>query len=265
MDIQTRIAQQEQESGGEISLAVRQLPDGAPITYHADRKVKTASVIKFPILVHVAMSVREGTLDWNQPLTLTDAEKVDGSGILTQLGEGLRLTLRDTCVLMNNISDNTATNMVIELVGTEAITQRMRSLGLEITSCFRKAYSPDTPASLEFGLGVTTPNEMLTLLTLIAENGIEDAVTCETILSIMSRQHYRDMIPRLLPTNWHYAGKTGGLDHVRNDVGIATSPTGDRFALALFCQKIPVNLWTADNPGILALAHLTPYLVGTKK
>lgn len=255
------ICTHEAHSGGEISLACRALPSGEPLLYHADRKVKTASVIKFPILVHVAMSVSQKTLSWDTPLILTEAEKVGGSGVLTCLTSGLTLSLRDACVLMTILSDNTATNMLIEYLGAEAINHRMRELGLAQTTLFRKSYSPDTPASLEYGFGVTTPNEMLHLLTLIAENGIEDIGACETVLEIMAQQHYRDMIPRLLPTDWRYAGKTGGLDQVRNDVGIVTTPEGHRFALALFCQQIPQVLWTADNPGIMALARLSPLLI----
>lgn len=256
-----QIRMQEANSGGEISLACRELPSGKPILYNADRKVKTASVVKFPILVHVAMSVTEGSLSWEMPLTLTEEEKVGGSGVLTALRAGLKLTLWDTCVLMTIVSDNTATNMVIEALGAEVINRRMRDLGLEQTTLFRKAYSPDTPASLEYGLGVTTPNEMLHLLTLVSENGIADASARSAILEIMEKQNYRDMLPRFLPTDWHYAGKTGGLDQVRNDVGIMTDPQGRRYALALFCQKIPKVLWTPENPGLLALANLSPLLI----
>jgi beta-lactamase class A len=255
------IAAIEKECGGTLCFAAQDLQTGETWQVHADRKCKTASVIKLPILVHVALAVREGSLSWEEILTLTDAEKVDGSGVLTPLTAGLQLTLRDVCALMIIVSDNTGTNMVLERVSIAAVNARMRALGLPVTTCFRKAYSPDTPESAEYGLGVTTPNEMLRLLTLLANGALGGAETSADILKILEAQQYRDCIPRLLPEDWTYAGKTGAIDPVRNDVGLVTTSDGRRFALALFCQELPVVQWTADNPGMIALARLAKLLV----
>lgn len=246
----------ERESGGRVSLAVSDLHTGEKLLHHPDRKVKIASVIKLPILVHVAMSVAEGTRSWDEKLTLTAGEKVDGSGVLTQLQPGLELPLRDVCTLMTVLSDNTATNMVIEHVGVAPVNDRMRELGLPVTTLFRKSFSPDTPASKKYGLGVTTPREMLKLLTRIALDSLGDPGVCTDIMRMLDAQHYRDGIPRLLPADWKYAGKTGAIDPVRNDVGIVTAPDGRRFALSLFVDSLPAVLWTPDNPGLLALARL---------
>lgn len=254
----------ERGCGGQIGLAMRDLQTGETIAYHADRNARTASVIKFPILVHVALAVREGALAWNEPLTLTDADKVAGSGVLTALSEGLTITLRDACTLMTIVSDNTATNLVIEYVSVDAINARMRALGLPRTTLFRKVFAsgpPISPANARYGLGVTTPREMLRLLTELAQGTLGDAATSADILGILSAQQLLNNISRLLPSDWKYAGKTGSLDHVRNDVGLVTAPDGRRFALALFCQNLPDILWTADNPGHLALAHLARRLL----
>ncbi len=253
---QADVAEIERTSGGQLCFVARDLQTGATLMRNAERKCKTASVIKLPILVHVALAVHEGELSWEEPLTLTDEEKVGGSGVLTQLTAGLHISLRDVCTLMTVVSDNTGTNMVIERVGIESINARMRSLGLPVTTCFRKAYSPDTEESKPYGLGVTTPAEMLRLLTLLTEGKIGNAEISQDILKIMEGQHYRDCIPRLLPEEWKYAGKTGAIDPVRNDVGLVTTPTGDRYALSLFCQDLPIVQWTADNPGMIALARL---------
>ena len=260
-DLAALVAELEEQCGGTLHVAVRDLQTGDTLRHHAEDKCKTASVIKLPILVHVALCVHEGSVSWDEKLALTDAEKVDGSGVLTQLTAGLELSLRDVCTLMTVVSDNTGTNMVIERVGAEAINSRMRGLGLPVTTCFRKAYSPDTEAGKEYGLGVTTPDEMLDLLTRLARHEIGDAAVSKDILHTLAGQFYRDAIPRLLPADWKYQGKTGAVDAVRNDVGIVETSDGRQYALSLFCQNLPVVQWTADNPGLLALARLTRQLL----
>ena len=260
-DLDALVYQLQRECGGTLHFGVKDLQTEDTLGWNWDEKCKTASIIKLPILVHVAYCVREGSLRWDEPLTLTETEKVDGSGVLTQLTAGLQLSLRDVCTLMTVVSDNTGTNMVIEHVGVEAINARMRSLDLPITTCFRKAYSPDTEAGKQYGLGVTTPQEMLSLMVRLATNEIGDEATNKDILNILAGQFYRDAIPRLLPEDWKYMGKTGAIDPVRNDVGLVESGDGRRYVLSLFCQNLPIVQWTADNPGLLALAKLTRRLL----
>ena len=251
----------ERQSGGTLCLTARNLETGDCVRYHSGVPCKTASVIKLPILVHAAMSVGEGSLCWSDPLTLTDAEKVGGSGVLNQLTAGLQLTLRDACVLMTIVSDNTATNMLIELLGVAPINDRMRSLGLPQTTLYRKSYTPDTEASRPYGLGMTTPDEMADLLALLAEGKVANPDVSGQILAILSGQTLRDAIPRWLPSDWKYAGKTGGIDGVRNDVAIVTAPTGAQYVLALFCQRLQDVRWSADNHGLIALASIAHRLL----
>jgi len=251
----------ERDAGGTLCFAMQDLQTGETWRYRADHKCRTASTIKFPILVHVALEVFEGSLTWEEPLILTEEEKVGGSGILTQLSPGLACSLRDICVMMTIISDNTGTNMLIERLGVAPINARMQSLGLPVTTVFRKSFHPDTPESAPYGWGVTTPEEMLRLLTLLAADQIGDASVCANLIQIMEAQFYRDCIPRYLPADWKYAGKTGALNACRNDVGLVTLPDGRRFALSLFCQDLTIEQWTADNPGMIALARLARRLL----
>ena len=102
---------------------------------------------------------------------------------------------------------------------------------------------------------------MLTLLTLIAKRKLGNAETSEEIERVLSGQIYHDCIPRLLPYDWNYAGKTGAVDGVRNDIGIVTAPDGRRFALAVLCQNVTDLRWTAENLGLLAIARLARLLL----
>ena len=264
LDATTLAVVRQIEADGEgmlLAFAGQDLQTGERWLYRADHRCQTASVIKFPMLIHVALAVQEGLLDWSEKLTLMEGEKVGGSGVLTQLTAGSEWTLRDLCVLMTIVSDNTATNMVIERVGVEPINARMRALGLPLTTLYRKSYAQDTEASREYGLGMTTPEEMLALLLLLAEGRIGSPDVSRELLKIMEAQNYRDGIPRSLPEDWKYAGKTGAVNAVRNDVAVVTAPDGRRFALALFCQQLSVVQWTAENPGLLALARLAQCLL----
>ena len=194
-------------------------------------------------------------------LELTDAEKVGGAGVLSGMTAGLKLSLHDTAYLMTAISDNTATNMLIEFLGVAPVNERMKNFGLTETRLLRKSYSPDTPESAVYGMGVTTPNEMLRLLLLLHENQIGSFRAKEEVMDFLFAQQIRDRIPRYLPPDWRYLGKTGGVEGVRNDVGIVTAPDGRAFALSLFIQNLPHGDWTADNPGLIALARLAKNLV----
>ena len=247
-----------EELNGSLHLAIRDIQTGEELHWRSNERVKTASVIKLPILIHVAQCVAQGNLSWDRILTLTEEEKVAGSGVLTGLTAGLELSLRDVCRLMTVISDNTATNMVIELIGVEAINRGIRSLGLDETTLFRKSYSPDSPnsESCTFGLGVTTACEMLKLLTLLSTNSGLPAEVRSDVLCMLEGQQYRDCLPRFLPPDWKYAGKTGSVDGVRNDVGILTSPEGLRIAISAFTQGLTDLRWTPENEGMMAIGRL---------
>src|SRR5207302_270208 len=110
---------------------------------------------------------------------------------------------------------NTATNMLIEHIGVEPINARMRTLGLPLTTLYRKSYTPDTEASREYGLGMTTPDEMADLVQTIAEGRAGSPDVSAEILAILAGQCLRDSIPRGLPADWKYSGKTGGINGVR--------------------------------------------------
>ena len=164
---------------------------------------------------------------------------------------------------MTIVSDNTATNMLIERLGVAPVNERMRSLGLPLTTLYRKSYTPDTDASREFGLGMTTPDEMVDLLQILADGRAGSSAVSEEVLSILAGQCLRDSVPRALPPDWKYAGKSGGIDGVRNDVALVTAPDGRKFALAVFCQDLQDLQWTPDNAGVLAIGRVTRALLAT--
>lgn len=239
----------------QISLLWQPL-DGTPIAYHADRLVKTASIIKLPILVHAALLVDAGQLGWEQRVPLDPSAVVPGMGVLRYLDAGINPTLRDLCVLMTIISDNTATNMLIDMLGIDQINARIIALGMTQTRLNRKVFSPNTPECLPWGLGVTTARDTVHLLREIATGRIGTTATNQFLRDTLARQLDRVGFPRGIPAGWSYAGKTGSDDDLRNDCGILTAPDGTQVIAACFVQELAEAPSSVDHPGLKALADV---------
>ncbi len=249
----------ERTSGGRLSIAACDLDYRRSFERHADRKCATASVIKLPILLHTLLMAERGALSLDERVTLEAGDAAPGSGVLKDLSPGVTMSLRDACVLMIVVSDNTATNLVLDRVGIDAVNKTMDELRCPNTRLFRKVFSsgpPINPANARYGLGVTTPRETLRLLRGLYQGRIGSPSLCAEALAILKRQHYRDGLPRFLPESWTFAGKGGAVDHVRNDVGIVCTPGGGAIAIAAFCSALPRSQWTPENPGLIALAEV---------
>src|SRR5262245_21497891 len=116
---------------GKVCLFAKNLDTGATYGLNADEKVRTASTIKLAIMVEVFAQIAEGKIKWTDALLLTDKKKVSGSGVLTEFSDGVRLPLRDCLNLMLVVSDNTATNLILDLITADAVNARMDALGFK--------------------------------------------------------------------------------------------------------------------------------------
>ena len=246
--------------GGKVTFAAVDLKTGEHFGIAAARPVQTASVIKLPVMVEAFYQMQEGKLKWSQPVKETAFDRVRGSGILQDLSPQIGLTLGDAITLMIDVSDNTASNMVFRTVGIDAVNARMQKLGLKHTVLNGYVFHEKDAANAEakkFGLGETTADDMVHLLTLIRQHKILTPAACDQMLKILSKQRAIDAFPRYtsnLPgVTW--AHKTGALDAVRNDVGIAETPAGP-IVMAGFAYDSPDHQWTADNAALLVLARL---------
>jgi len=251
----------EQASGGRLGVMVHELGSGETFAHCPDERVPTASVIKLPLVLHAALLAHEGQLNFDEKLTLHNEDKVGGYGILRDLTAGQTFSIRDLCQLTIVLSDNTATNLLIERLGVAAINARIAALGLTHTRLHRKAFTPNTPDMLPFGLGVTTPRDIANLLLMLLRQEVIPAQPAQMVLAMLAAQRDRVGFARYLQVDWAYAGITGADDHLRNDVGIITAPDGRRWVIAAFCHDLPQPNYTVDNPGWLALAQLARELI----
>src|SRR5260370_24761952 len=173
----------------------------------------TASLIKVAVLIETYMQVQEGKVTLTDTVTLHDADKVPGSGILTRLfSDGATFSLRDAVRLMIAVSDNTATNVVLEKVGIVPVNKRMEEWGFPNTKINAKSYrgsttSVDPERTKKYGLGSTTAREMTGLLEdlLVSDHVKPGPKQC--ILGHLRSNEDADKVPRPVPADAGLAHK----------------------------------------------------------
>lgn len=250
---------------GKVNLFAKNLDTGAIYNLNGDEPVPTASTIKVAVMVEAFTRVAEGKAKWTDELLLTKAKKVGGAGILQEFGDGLRLTLRDGVTLMMTLSDNTATNLVIDALTADAVNARMESLGLKETRLMRRVFGGGESAegrkeeSKRFGLGRTTPHEMVTIMEKLERGEIINPAASKDMLELMKREQGTNGIWR---GQWRVpkATKSGALDALRSNVGLIYHPRG-RIALAITCNEMPEVNWTVDNPALLLMSRLSEIVI----
>lgn len=257
-----------------VYLYARNLDTGASFGLGENERVRTASTIKVPIMVGAFAAVAEGRARWDEELTLREADKVGGSGVLRELSDGLRLPLRDLVHLMIVVSDNTATNLLLDRITGDAVNREMKKLGLAETRVLRKILGGGkdvkavptgwteagrNPENQRFGIGVSTPREMVLLLEKIERGEVVSAEASRQMIEILKRQQYRDGIGRRL-AGLEVASKSGALDRLRSDVGIVYAP-GGRLAIAATCEDLPEVDYSPDNIGNRFISKITGLLL----
>ena len=249
---------------GKVSLFAKNLDTGETYALNPDERVRTASTIKIAVMIEAFARVHEGKAKWTDEVVLTKEKKVSGSGILGELSDGLKLTLRDAVNLMMILSDNTATNLVLDVLTTDAVNARMESLGFKQIKINRKVGSGGEstagkdPENKKFGLGVATPREMVLVMEKLERGEIINPALSKEMIDLMKREQGRNAIGRSL-WNVPIASKYGALDRLRSAVGIVYTKNG-RFAMAISCDDMPETMWSVDNPAYLLMSKLSELL-----
>lgn len=257
-----------------VSLFAKHLESGVTYGIREDEPVRTASTIKVAIMAGVFAQVAKGKARWSEELVLRDSDKVGGSGVVRELSAGVRLPVRDLVHLMIVVSDNTATNMLLDRFGGDAVNELLDELGLKRTRVLRKILGggkdvPPVPSGLteagrapgaeRFGIGVSTPREMVLLLEKLEGGQVVSREASREMVEILKRQQYKDGIGRRLG-HLPVASKSGALDRLRADVGIVYAPTG-RLAVAITCDDLPEIDYSPDNAGNRFISELTGLLL----
>jgi beta-lactamase class A len=250
---------------GNVYLYAKNLDTGAVYEFGGDEPVRTASTIKLAVMVEAFARVAEGKARWSDELVLSKEARYAGSGVLNELTDGLRLSLRDAVTLMMELSDNTATNMVLDHLSTDAVNARMESLGFKQTRIMRRvggggvSKEGQVEANKRYGLGRTTPHEMAALVEKLERGEVVSPAVSKEMIDLLKREQGTNGIWRNL---WRVdkATKSGALDALRSNVGVIYHTRG-RIALAVTCDDMPEPDWTPDNPALLLMSRLSEIII----
>lgn len=207
---------------GNVSLYYRPLDGGCAMNYHENEPMLAASVIKIPIMVEAFRRFEEGTLSPDAVHILREEEKMPSCGALNRMHAGLEVTLRDLVDLMIVLSDNTATNILIDLLGIDNVNATMRSLGLVKSTLRRKLFdAAGHAAGIE---NHVTAREMGMLLEMMYRGELISEKASAEMIEILKNQKLNGKMPFYLkPRGIVSAHKTGEDTGITHDVGIVFS------------------------------------------
>lgn len=216
--LQTDIRQVDQQLDGVLAVAIKDLTSNEEFFLRGDEIMPQASSIKIAVLANLYLQAQQGKLKLSDAYVVRKEDLVSGSDILLGLTPGVtRLTLSDLATMMVAVSDNSATNVLIDRVGMENVNAMLDKLGLHGMRLRRKMM--DLKAASEGRENVSTPREMMTLLETIYRGKLLNKEMTEAFLKTLSTHKESSMLQGL-PDDAVAANKPGELEAVRNDSGI---------------------------------------------
>ena len=216
---------------GTVCVAIKHLATGETFFHRPQEVVPTASLIKFPVMIEYYRQVDAGKLSGDRMVTLTQEDKVPGSGILTDhFANSSVLPLETINHLMIAFSDNTATNLVLDQIGIANVAKTMQQLGLPETQIHSKVFRRDTSIaqdrSQKYGLGSTTAADMLSLLEQLHARKLVSPEASERMLAHLLSCDDKTKLLRFLPKEIKGYHKTGAVNESRTDAGLFETPRG---------------------------------------
>jgi beta-lactamase class A len=216
--LESAIHDVDQHLDGVMGVAIEDLSSGETLFLHEDEVFAQASSIKIAVLANLYLQAEQGKLRLADLYTVQASDLVADSDIMGGLTPGItRVTLRDLATMMVAVSDNAATNVLIDRVGMPNVNAMLDSLGLAHTRLRRKMM--DLQAAKEGRENVSTPREMMTLLEAIYHGKVLNKESTTDFFKMLSTNK-NSWIPRDLPAGLKIANKPGSLEAVRNDSGI---------------------------------------------
>jgi beta-lactamase class A len=244
---------------GTAGLSLRNLATGEAVSIRGGETFPSASLIKVGVLVTLLDEVRQGNVRLDERIGMIARDRVGGDGVLQHMGSGLNLSLEDAAWLMITVSDNTATNLILDRIDIRTMWTKMESLGLPHSKIhsktFRRATSLAMDSSVKYGLGVTTPEETVQLFALLHEGrAVSPALDSLALRMLQANQDHSKLV-RWLPEELVVAHKTGEVDASRNDCGILYTPAAP-IAVCVMTRENPFHDYLPDNPANVLMARI---------
>lgn len=210
-------------------------PSGERFSHNGSRRFVAASTVKVPLMIALFHEIEAGRDRLTDTLSLAEADRAPGSGVMLHLHAGLQLTLGDLVYLMISISDNTATNVLIDRVGMHRVAPVMQALGMWNSTLERRmeghAAAPGAPENW------ATPDDYAEMMRALAVNTAASPASCAAMLGYLEKQQNPRRIARFLPRDGgpRWGSKTGSVEGVVNDVGFIETGRG-MLILSIFCE-----------------------------
>lgn len=235
---------------------------GNVIAMGADEPFETASAIKTYILAALFDRIGQGRASLEDKVTYEESHMVDGSGVLCALDPGAVLRVKDAATLMIIVSDNIATNMMIDYLGIDEINACIQRLGCKNTRLHN---------SLHFDryekLGTSTPKDYAGIFKRLARRELISPAADEKMLEILKKQHYNSMLTKDFPPYYmdsdntdevliHVASKSGSMDACRNDGGLIFTPYGP-YVLVMFHKDFSDAMYYPAHPATVFGARIS--------
>ena len=259
------------QAGGELGLAAMNLTTGEELARNDERPMPTASVFKLPLLVEVFRQSEAGALDLDERVTLHAEDAVMGSGILRDFSPGLQPTLRDLAMMMVIVSDNSATNLLLDRVGgPQRVNATMRELGLASIVVHRRIVFGEITTN--GSLAEAAPRDLMRLVAMLAREELVSPEASRAMLAILGRQRHLEQAPRFIAYR-PYAGdfgraqpikvfnKTGFINGLRADTGLITIDPDVRIAYSVVNDVGTDDSYRQEHPGDIVNALIGRVLV----
>jgi beta-lactamase class A len=239
-----------EDFNGVMGISVKDLVSGDEFNINENEVFPVASSIKIPLLIEFFRQAKSGMLELDSKITIQEGDKTKGSGVLKELGDGtVTLTLRDIATLMIIVSDNTATNILIDKVGMDDVNHLIQELGLLETKLRSKMQ--DYHAASIGQENISTPHEFMRLMECLFMKKELDSWVCEQTLSVLKKNKITP-ISRGLPVGIEIANKPGGMMGVSCDIAIVFQPNRP-YVIVIMTKNIPLS----DTKKLIASERMT--------
>ena len=223
---------------GTVAVAFYDLEEKTGFSIHGEKRVPSASTIKLVIMAEVMRRVRTGELSLDAGITVTEEMKTGGDGILKELMPGHVFTLREILTLMIIVSDNEATNILVNMLGMEAVNQMAGALGLKAAVLGRRMM--DSEAKKKGHDNYICADDIAKIYKMLWEGTCIDEEASAFMLDVLKRQQQSGRLQLYLPEEVEVAHKCGDLDFLENDGGIIFLP-GHPYILVVLTSDMKSN------------------------